>query len=110
MRFGSILGLGLIFVVAALLEVGGDAVVRQGLRGRGWATVLAGCVMLAGYGLVVNLVKWDFSRLLGTYVAIFAVASVLVSRFWFREAVPAATWVGLGLIVIGGMVIQFGAR
>ena len=55
--------------------------------------------MLAGYGLVVNLVTWDFSRLLGVYVAVFALVSVLAGRFWFREAVPASTWVGLGLIV-----------
>ena len=30
--------------------------------------------MLAGYGLVVNVLPWDFGRLLGTYVAAFAVA------------------------------------
>ena len=72
-RSGSIVLPWLVFVAAALLEVGGDAVVRQGLRGRGGATVLGGCLMLAGYGLVVNLVTWDFSRLLGAYVAAFAV-------------------------------------
>jgi small multidrug resistance family-3 protein len=99
-----------IFVAAALLEVGGDAVIRRGLRGQGWPSVLAGCLMLALYGLVVNLVKWDFSRLLGAYVAVFALASVLAGRFWFRESVPASTWVGLGLILLGGLVIQAGGR
>ncbi len=97
-----------IFVAAALLEVGGDAVVRQGLRGQKGLVVLAGCSTLAAYGLVVNLVKWDFSRLLGAYVAVFALVSVLVGRFWFREAVPTSTWVGLGLILLGGLVIQAG--
>jgi small multidrug resistance family-3 protein len=99
-----------IFVAAALLEVGGDAVTRSGLVSRRWALVLGGCVMLAAYGVIVNLVKWDFSRLLGTYVAVFALASVLAGRFWFGEAVPTSTWVGLGLIVVGGLVTQAGAR
>ena len=97
-----------IFVAAALLEVGGDAVVRQGLRGRSWALIAAGGLMLAGYGLVVNLVRWDFSRLLGVYVSVFALVSVLIGRFWFQEVVPGSTWAGLGLILLGGLVIQVG--
>jgi hypothetical protein len=55
----------LIFLAAAALEVGGDALVRQGLRGNRWILIVAGCIALSGYGLVVNLVMWDFSRLLG---------------------------------------------
>ena len=62
----------LIFIAAAALEVGGDALVRKGLRGSGWAVVVAGCLVLCGYGLVVNIVRWDFSRLMGAYVAVFA--------------------------------------
>jgi small multidrug resistance family-3 protein len=99
-----------IFVAAALLEVGGDAVIRQGLRGQKWPLILGGCLMLAVYGVVVNLVKWDFSKLLGVYVAVFALVSVLAGRFWFREAVATSTWVGLAIIVLGGLVIQVGAR
>jgi drug/metabolite transporter superfamily protein YnfA len=99
-----------IFAAAALLEVGGDAVIRQGLRGQKWALILGGCLILGVYGVVVNTVKWDFSRLLGVYVAVFALVSVLVGRFWFRETVPSSTWVGLAIIVLGGLVIQFGDR
>ncbi len=98
----------LIFVAAALLEVGGDAVVRQGLRGQKWLLILLGCLMLGVYGVVVNTVKWDFSKLLGVYVAVFALLSVLVGRFWFQETVPGSTWVGLAIIVLGGLVIQVG--
>jgi drug/metabolite transporter superfamily protein YnfA len=100
----------LIFIAAALLEVGGDAVVRRGLRGRSVAFVAAGFIALGCYGLVVNSVKWDFSKLIGVYVAFFAVISVLVGRFAFKETIPTATWLGLVLIVAGGMVIQFGQR
>jgi len=99
-----------IFVVAAVMEVGGDAVVRHGLRSRSIAWVLAGAAALAAYGVVVNSVKWDFSRLLGVYVGFFALVSILVARFALREAIPASTWLGLALILLGGMVIQFGRR
>jgi drug/metabolite transporter superfamily protein YnfA len=99
----------LVFLAAAVLEVGGDAVMRKGLRGGEWAFVVVGAAMLAGYGFVVNLVQWDFSRLLGIYVAVFAVVSVVTGRFVFGESVPATTWVGIAIIVVGGAVIQFGS-
>jgi len=99
-----------IFVVAALLEVGGDAAIRRGLRGGGLLFILAGFCVLGSYGLVVNSVKWDFSKLLGVYVAFFALVSVLCGRYIFRDAIPASTWLGLSLIIVGGLVIQFGSQ
>ena len=99
-----------IFLAAALLEVAGDAVVRRGLRGRGMLFVGAGMLMLGGYGLAVNSVRWDFSKLLGVYVGFFALISVLVGRIAFKESIPLSTWVGLVLVLAGGMVIQFGQR
>ena len=100
----------LIFIAAALLEVGGDAAFRRGLRGGGMAFIIAGWVSLGCYGLVVNSVKWDFSKLIGVYVGFFALVSVLVGRIAFRESIPSTTWLGLALIIIGGVVIQFGQR
>ena len=99
-----------IFVVAALLEVGGDAVIRRGLRGHKPGLVFAGFVTLGCYGLLVNLIKWDFSKLLSVYVGFFALVSVLVGRIVFCENIPASTWLGLGIIMGGCMVIQFGQR
>jgi len=98
----------LAFITAALLEVAGDAVVRKGLRGHELAVVLLGCALLGCYGLVVNSVTWDFSKLLGVYIAFFALVSILCGRLVFRESVPASTWVGLALIMAGGLFIQFG--
>jgi drug/metabolite transporter superfamily protein YnfA len=100
----------LVFVGAALLEVGGDAIVRKGLRGKVLFLMLAGCCVLGAYGVVVNIVRWDFSRLLGVYVAVFAVVSVLFGRLVFKESIPGATWIGLLVIVTGGMIIQFGGK
>jgi small multidrug resistance family-3 protein len=98
----------LVFVFAALLEVGGDAVIRKGVRREKLALVFCGCLLLMAYGLAVNLLDWDFSKLLGVYIAVFAGVTVLVSRFLLGEVIPAPTWVGLGLIVLGGLIIQFG--
>ena len=97
-----------IFIAAAILEVGGDAVIRRGLRGGIVWFIILGFVTLGCYGVVVNTVKWDFSRLLGVYVAVFGVVSVLTGRFIFRESIPPTTWVGLAIIVVGGAVIQAG--
>jgi drug/metabolite transporter superfamily protein YnfA len=99
----------LVFIGSAILEVGGDALIRKGLRGRGILIILIGFVMLGCYGIAVNMVKWDFSKLLGAYVAIFAVVSTLFGRFVFNEHIPTNTWVGLSLFVCGGMIIQFGS-
>jgi len=97
-----------IFVAAAMLEVGGDFAIRTGLRARGAAWILLGSGALACYGLLVNSVNWDFSQLLGVYVGFFALVSILFGRFVLGEAVPNSTWLGLALIILGGMVIQFG--
>jgi small multidrug resistance family-3 protein len=100
----------LIFIFSAILEVGGDAVIRKGLRGRSFAIVVIGCVMLASYGVVVNTVRWDFSKLLSVYIAVFALVSVLFGRFVFRESIPSSTWIGLIVIISGAMIVQFGNR
>ncbi len=56
------------------------------------------------------MVKWDFSKLLGVYVAIFAMVSILCGRFVFKENVPTSTWLGLAVILVGGLIIQFGHK
>lgn len=82
--------------------------IRRGLHLNAVRSIIAGFMMLGVYGLVVNMVKWDFSRMLGVYVAIFAAVSILTGRFVFKETIPASTWLGLSIIIVGGLVIQFG--
>jgi len=98
----------IIFIVAALLEIGGDSVVRSGLRADRIHIIALGFLILGSYGLVVNMVKWDFSKLLGVYVAVFAVVSVGWGKWILKEEVPLSTWIGLIPIAIGGLIIQFG--
>ncbi len=95
-------------LAAAVFEVGGDAMIRAGLRGYGWVLCGLGIATLGAYGLVVNLLAIDFSKLLASYVAFFAVVSVLFGRLLFAEIVPVSTWAGLSVILVGSAIIQFG--
>jgi len=99
-----------IFLAAAVMEVAGDAIIRKGLRGGGALLIALGFLVLGGYGIVVNTVRWDFSKLLGVYVCVFALVSILAGRFVFKEIIPLSTWIGLAIIMAGGAVIQFGTR
>ena len=99
----------LVFIGAALLEVGGDAMIRKGLHKASLFFIIIVFLILGCYGMTVNIVKWDFSRLLGVYVAIFALISVLFGLLVFRETISVSTWAGLAIIMLGGMVIQFGS-
>ncbi|MBI5726607.1 MAG: hypothetical protein HY965_02050 [Ignavibacteriales bacterium] len=98
----------LIFIFAGILEVAGDALIRKGLRGSGFGFIAGGFIVLGAYGIMVNMVKWDFSRLLGVYVAVFVVISVLFGRYFFDEKISGATLLGTVIIVLGGLIIQFG--
>jgi drug/metabolite transporter superfamily protein YnfA len=95
---------------AAILEVAGDALIRKGLRGSGLALVALGFAVLGSYGVVINLLNLDFSRVLGAYIGVFAVVSVATGRLVFHDSVPTPTWVGLGVILAGSLIVLVGNR
>ncbi len=96
-------------VAAALLEVGGDASMRIGLRGLSWGYML-GTILLAAYGLLVNQPAWQFGRLLGLYIVVFFVVSQALAWMLFGERPSPAIMIGGTLIIAGGIVLQIGAR
>ncbi len=97
-----------VFLGAAVLEVLGDALIRRGIRGGGALLIVFGFVVLGSYGVLVNMLNIDFSRLLGAYVGVFALVSIVTGRVLFRDAVPPSTWIGLAIVVSGSLVIHFG--
>ena len=97
----------LLLLAAAILEVAGDAAVRKGLRGSGAYWIIAGCITLGAYGMVVNVIHWDFSRLLGVYVAVFALVSILWGRYVLDEKIAPSTKVGVTIIMLGGLIISW---
>ncbi|MCZ2807392.1 MULTISPECIES: YnfA family protein [unclassified Modestobacter] len=68
-----------LFVLAALLEIGGAWLVWQGLREhRGWLWVGIGMVSLALYGMVATLQpEAAFGRVLAAYGGVFVAGSLL---------------------------------
>ncbi len=93
--------------LAAVLEVSGDLLMRWGLGGRRWGLV-AGALLLAGYGLLVNQPSWGFGRTLGLYIAVFFVASQIVAAVTIGERPSSSLCLGGALIVAGGLVIHLG--
>jgi drug/metabolite transporter superfamily protein YnfA len=95
----------LVLIVAAALEVGGDALVRMGLEGRSYL-IAAGGITLLVYGILVNKSGLDFNRLMGVYIAIFFVVSQLISFVMFKQIPDDRLLIGGGFIVTGGLVIM----
>jgi len=93
-----------ILVLAALLEVGGDAVIRIGLRGPGY-WIVAGALTLFAYGVLVNLSGLDFNRLMGIYIAVFFVVSQAISSILFKQIPDDRIILGGSFIVTGGLLI-----
>ncbi len=107
----SILPALALLIMAAILEAGGDALVRKGLitpRGvsRGMF-FFAGAAALFAYGITVNLPRWDFGRLLGVYVAVFFVAAQVISYLAFNQPPKTPVLVGGVLIIGGGLIMTF---
>ena len=94
----------LLLILAAVLEVGGDALTRIGLQNRS-LLVAAGALTLAVYGVVVNLSGVDFGRLMGAYIAVFFVVSQAIALAMSRELPRPSMVVGGFLIVSGGVAL-----
>jgi small multidrug resistance family-3 protein len=91
-------------LIAAILEAGGDALVRAGLDRRHWL-IGAGAVALALYGIVVNQTSFDFARMMGVYIVVLFLVSQLVAFGAFHQLPDRRLLIGGGLIVIGGIVL-----
>ena len=109
----SLLPLALL-VLATTLEAGGDAIVRVGLRPHALpvrlALMLAGGIVLTGYGLTLNLAPLDWGRLIGAYVATFFVVAQVINLVAFGTAPTLPIVVGGLFIVAGGAIITLWQR
>ncbi len=95
-----------LLVLAAALEVGGDALIRAGLGRRAAGFLLAGALTLVVYGLMVNLTGLDFSRLMGVYIVIFFLVAQATAIIFFHETPGRPVVAGGALIVLGGVVMS----
>jgi drug/metabolite transporter superfamily protein YnfA len=108
------LATSLVFLVlAALLEAGGDALMRLGIHagpGRKLLYFAAGALVLFAYGYTVNAPQWDFGRLLGVYVVLFFLVAQVLAWAVFQQKPSPAILLGGGFIVLGGLIITAGSR
>jgi small multidrug resistance family-3 protein len=100
----------LVLLGAAILEAGGDALVRMGLRSatptRTAMFFVLGGLVLTFYGYAVNAPPWDFGRLLGVYMTFFFVVAQFVAWLAFGQKPTPMILLGGTLIVIGGCVVS----
>jgi small multidrug resistance family-3 protein len=105
------LGALVVLLLAAFLEAWGDSWFQTGFYrssgGERAVAIAAGTLVLALYGSVVNVPRWDFGKLLGVYVVLFFVAAQVLARIRFGQMPTAPVYCGGGLIVAGGLVIAF---
>ena len=101
-----------LFVVAAVAEIGGAWLVWQGVREhRGIVWVGAGIVALGAYGLVATLQDdADFGRILAAYGGIFVAGSLAwgIVADGFRP--DRFDIIGAALCLVGVGVIMFAPR
>lgn len=102
----------LLLFTAAVLEAGGDALVRSGMRSPVTSNkilfLLAGAIVLFAYGYVVNSPSWDFGRLIGVYIVFFFIVAQLISWFVFHQPPGRTMMIGGAFIVAGGAIISYG--
>jgi hypothetical protein len=101
----------ILLVIATLLEVSGDAVVRMAIYNHAGAArialYLAGAALLFGYGSFLNLAPIEFGRVVGLYIATLFVVWQVINFVAFRTLPTMPIWVGGGLVIAGGIVITF---
>ena len=105
----SPIGAFVVLIIAAYLEVQGDACFQSGLyhasgsKRIGW--FLAGTMVLVCYSLFLNSSKIDFGKLLGIYVVLFFLVAQLVAKIQFHQSPSKPIYVGGAFILTGGLIM-----
>ena len=101
-----------LFVLAAVAEIGGAYLVWLGLReGRGWPWVAAGGLALALYGVIATFQpESSFGRIFAAYGGIFIAGSIAWGAAF--EGFRPDRWdlVGGAICLLGMAVIMFAPR
>jgi hypothetical protein len=100
-----------LLIVATILEVSGDAIIRKSLFAHaGLARValfVLGAALLAGYGTLLNLAPLEFRDVVGLYIATLFVVWQIVNVAFFRTLPTLPVMMGGALIVTGGLIVSF---
>src|SRR6201996_2929559 len=100
-------------IVATVLEVSGDAIVRIALQNHSGVTAIRvglfalGAVLVFGYATFLNLAPLEFNEVVGLYIATLFVVWQIVNFLFFRTLPTLPILAGGALIVIGGTIVSF---
>ena len=98
-------------IVATSLEVTGDAIVRMAIYNHvGLARLglmVAGALLLFGYGVSLNLAPVEFGRVVGLYILTLFIVWQVVNGIAFRALPTLPIMVGGALIITGGLIVTF---
>ena len=98
-------------LIATVLEVSGDAVVRMAVYDHVGPIRLGvfggGACLLFGYGLFLNLAPLQFGQVVGLYIATLFVVWQVINFLFFRSLPTVPIVVGGTLVIAGGMIITF---
>jgi hypothetical protein len=102
----------LIFLlIATILEVSGDAVVRMAMYNHvglaRLALFLGGAALLFGYGSFLNLAPLEFGQVVGLYVATLFIVWQVINYVAFRSLPTIPIVLGGSLVIAGGAIITF---
>lgn len=98
-------------LIATILEVTGDAIVRISIYNHsGIARVLLmviGAILLFGYGMSLNLAPVEFRQVVGLYIATLFVVWQIINYIVFGSLPTIPVLTGGALIVAGGLIVTF---
>jgi small multidrug resistance family-3 protein len=102
----------LLFVFAAITEIGGAWLVWQGVRvHRGLVWVAMGVLALAAYGFVATFQSdAHFGRILAAYGGIFVVASLVWGTIFDGFHPDRYDLAGAGICLLGVLMIMYAPR
>lgn len=100
-------------IVATVVEVSGDAILRMalynhpGITAARIALFLLGAALLFTYGTFLNLAPLEFREVVGLYIATLFVVWQIINFAFFRTLPTAPILIGGSLIVAGGAIVSF---
>jgi hypothetical protein len=98
-------------IIATVLEVTGDALVRKAIYEQSglmrYAFIFMGSLLLLGYGLSLNLAPVEFGKVVGLYIATLFVVWQIINYFFFGTLPTLPMIVGGSMVVVGGLIITF---
>lgn len=103
--------IALLLLIATTLEVSGDAIVRLAIYQYAGPTrialMLAGALLLLGYGSALNTAPVEFGRIVGLYIATLFVVWQVITFLVFKTVPALPVWIGGAFVVAGGLIITY---